>query len=405
MTVAQGINKVVSYKKQVALGSPASGGSGQKLRRTSFVPQSPRDTFESNEIASHQQSTGASLGVHKPTAKLDGLLSPATYKDFFGSILRRDFAAVADMTALSLTIAASGSDYTITRSTGSWLSGGVKNGMVIRITAGSFTAGTTNKNLLVLSVDSATVLTVKVVNGSTLTAEGPIATSTVAVPGKRTYAASTGHTTDWYTLEDFYSDLTKSETYEDTQVGAIAVGLPATGNATVSIDFISRKRQLNNAQILTTPTAETTTPVLTAVNGVVLVNGAAVANVTGAQLNIGGNVSHSDPTLGSNYVDDLQRGRVTVTGQFTAKFDGTTLQAIKDAGTTTSLTVLMTEDASADADFVTFTISKLKLTGDTPDDGEKAIIRTYTFVAEINGDGGTALANDNSILAIQDSAA
>ena len=76
MAVAQGINKKTVYKKQTGLGAAASGAGGQVVRRTSSVFQAPPDTFESNEIVGHQQSTGVGLGVVKPAGKIDGLLSP-----------------------------------------------------------------------------------------------------------------------------------------------------------------------------------------------------------------------------------------------------------------------------------------------------------------------------------------
>lgn len=157
--------------------------------------------------------------------------------------------------------------------------------------------------------------------------------------------------------------------------------------------------------MLTTPTAETVTDILTAVNGVVLVNGVPVTNVTGAQVTINGNAAHSDAVVGSNVVDDIQRGRLAVSGSFTAKFDSVTLQTIFEGRSTTSLVLAVTEDATANADFVVINLPMIKLTGDTPDDGEKAVIRTYPFTAQINGAGGAALATDQTIIAIQDSAA
>lgn len=404
MAVAQGINKKTVYKRQTGLGSSASGSGGQIIRRTSSVFQAQPDTYESNEIVSHQQGTGVGIGVVKPAGKIDGLLSPGTYADLLSALLRKDMTATAAMTGLSITIASSGQNWTLTRAAGDFLAGGLKIGDVVRLTAGSFAAGNSQKNLLVVSLTS-TVATVKVVNGSTLTAEGPIASATLTVVGKKSIAPLTGHTSIYYTFEEWYSDLTRSELYADQQIAQAAINLPATGNATISLDTVGRTRILGSSQVLTTPTAETTTDILTAVNGVVLVNGSPVANVTGAQITINGMTTHSDAVVGSNVVDDLQRGRIMVSGSFTAKFDSVTLQTIYEARSTTSLVMCVTEDATANADFVVISIPMLKLTGDAPDDGEKAIVRTYPFTAQINSAGGAALATDQTIISIQDSAA
>jgi hypothetical protein len=50
-------------------------------------------------------------------------------------------------------------------------------------------------------------------------------------------------------------------------------------------------------------------------------------------------------------------------------------------------------------------MSNVVLDGDDKDNGAKGIIRTYPFTAQINGAGGPILANDKTILTIQDSQA
>nr|WP_295112441.1 phage tail tube protein [uncultured Caulobacter sp.] len=404
MAVAQGINKKTVYKKQTGLGAAATGTGGQIVRRTSSVFQAPPDTFESNEIVSHQQSTGVGLGVVKPAGKIDGLLSPGSYAALLGSLLRKDMTAGASATGATISVAASGQNWTLTRAAGSYLTDGFKIGDVVRLTAGAFNVLNTQKNLLVIAL-TATVATVRVINGSPMFAETNIASATVAVSGKKSLVPLTAHTNDYYTFEEWYPDLGRSETYADQQVGQAALNLPATGNATISLDTVGRTRTLGAAQVLTSPNPETGTDILTAVNGVILVNGAPVANVTGAQVTINGNAAHSDAVVGSNVVDDIQRGRIAVSGSFTAKFDSVSLQSIFDGRSTTSLVLAITEDATANADFVVISLPMIKLTGDTPDDGEKAVIRTYPFTAQINSAGGAALATDQTIVAIQDSAA
>jgi hypothetical protein len=164
-------------------------------------------------------------------------------------------------------------------------------------------------------------------------------------------------------------------------------------------------RTRGTAQVLTTPTAATTTPVLTAVRGVLLANGVAVTNVTGLSLTIKGNLTAEGPIVGSNFSPDMSRGIIEVSGQLTALFDGTTLQALMDAETLTSLVAVMAADTTNNSDFVAFSLSSIKLTGDDPDDGQKAVIRTYPFIASINAAGGAALACDQTIISVQDSAA
>lgn len=403
MTVAQGIRKQTVYKAQSALGTAAAGSGGQILRRRSATFTLDRDSFESDEIVTHQQSTGASYGGVKVNGRIDGLLSAGTYEDMFANLLRADFAATSAITGLSLTIAGSG-PYTITRASGDFLSGGIKAGDVVRITAGTYTGTARDINLLVVSL-TATVLTVVALNGSALSAQGPVASSTVTVVGKKCKPPLTGHTDTYLTFEEWYADLTKSELFADCKIGSAEIGLPSTGNVTANFGVMGLSRTLGNSQVLTTPTSETTSSVMTAVNGVVYVNGSAVGNCTGASLSINGNIAHGDAVLGSNYSSDLAKGRIAVSGQITGLFDSTTLQAFYDDETPVSLVLVVTDDETADAEFVTFTLGRIKIMGDAPDDGEKQIVRTYPFIAELNSAGGTSLAWDQTIITVQDSLA
>lgn len=400
MAVAQGINKQTIYKKQSGLGTAASGTGGQLLRRTSSVFTAPRQTFETNEIVTHQQSTGVGYGQKQPAGTIDGVLSPGTYADLFQSLLRRDFAAVSGYNA-GTDVTADDAAPQFVDASGGFLTAGLKVGDVVRWTG--FTATANNgKNFLITAL-TATNMTGVFLNGDTVTAEAAGQDTTVTLVGQKTRVPTSSHTNDYYTFEEWYSDLARSETFTDAKIASCDVGLPSSGNATVGFSVLALDRVIGGSQVLTTPTAETTTQVLTALNGVVYANGSAVANVTGATLNISGNMNHGDAIIGSNSALDVDRGRVSVSGQFTAFFDSVTLQALYDAESTLSLVLVLADDDTATADFVTFTMGKIKLTGDAPDDGEKQIVRTYPFTAEINGDGGTALAWDQTIISIQDS--
>lgn len=403
MTIAQGIKKQTCIGKQTGLGVPKVGAGGQILRRVTSVFVAARDMYENNEIVSHQQATGVTYGLQKASGKIDGLLSPGTYATLIAAALRKAFAATTAISSLSITVAGTG-PYTLTRATGSYLTDGIKVGDVVRLTAGSFNAANLNKNLIVTTL-TATVATVTAVNGTAMVAEGPIASATLTVPGKKSLVPLTGHTDDFFTFEEWYSDLGRSEIFTDSKIDKAEISIPATGNATVSFDIVALDRTLAASQSFTSPATETTNPVLAAINGLVYLNGAKVGNVTGAQVSINGGVTPVSAVLGSNFSPDMDRGRIRVSGSFTALFDAATIQLLYDTETVTSLILVVTADPTAAAEFFAMTFGRIKLTGDTPDDGEKGIVRTYPFTAEINSAGGTALAWDQTIITIQDSMA
>lgn len=405
MTVAQGIKKQVAYKKQSGLGTPVSGSGGQLIRRETFTMNATKDTYSNNEIVSHQQHTGDVHGVRRSAGSLSGVLSPKTYQDWFSSLLRKAWAATSAITGLSLTIAASGSGYTITRGSGDFLADGLKIGDVIRITAGSFTAGTTNKNLLVTGL-TATVATVLVLNGSTLTAEGPVASATITVPGKKVWVPTSGHTNDYYGIEEWFSDLSRSHLNNDVQIGSTEISLPATGNVAANWSLIGLGDvDKSGSQVLTSPTAETTTGVVASVSGAMLVDGVKQAAITSVRLTIDGQTTHGEAVIGSNSIPDTQRGKVRVSGTFTALYESDTLGTPFDDESAIELHVVAADSQLAAADFVSFSMTRVKVFSNDADDGEKQIVRTYNFTAEINGSGGAGTAYDQTIIAIQDSQA
>lgn len=403
MPVAQGQLKKLSYKKQSGLAVPASGAGGQYLRRETATFNQMKDTFNSNEITTAQQYTGDTYGVSKVQGQLSGVTSALTYSALLASLIRKDLTAVTAASGLSLTIAGAG-PYTLTRSAGDFLTGGFKIGHVVRITAGTYTGTARDINLLVTGV-TATVLTVVVGNGSTLTTQGPIATSTVAVTGKTTIVPTTGHTIDYYTFEEWFADLTKSRTFTDVQIGSADIAIPATGNSTIGLAMVGLGRTKGGAQVLTSPTSETTTTILSASNAYIMVNGVRTIVATGLSLKIDGQVSHGEAVIGSRVITDLVRGDLKVSGSFTAVHDAETTSDLFVNETAVGIIAVLFADNSATSEFVSFVIPRAKLLKDDIDDGKKQLVSTYDFSAEINTTGGAALASDQTILGMQDSAA
>lgn len=400
MTIAKGVSKIVAYKKETTWGTLAGAASGKQLRRVTANFNLTKEAYESNEIRTDYQVADMRHGVRTAEGTLNGELSPKTYSDFMASIVARDFAAVAAVTGASLTIAASGDLWTVTRAAGSFLTDGIKVGQVIRLAGATLDAANVGKNLLVASA-TATILTVAVVNGTNLVAEGP-ETGDVSVVGKYTYAPLTGHTDDSYTIEEWYSDIAQSEVYTGMKVGTMNVQLPATGLVTTDFTFMGKNlTQTGVTQYFTSPTAQGTDGVFAAVNGLLLVNGAPVGLITSADFSVDRGME-SATVVGSNSVADIFTGRIRVTGNFSTYFLDGTFRDYFNNETTVSMVLLVTTSQANNADFVSFTIPKIKVGSATKDDGENGIIQTHSFTALLNDvtTGGLPA----TTIAIQDSA-
>lgn len=410
MANAEGIRKQTTIGKQVALGTPLVGAGGQILRRETSVFALTKETYESTEIVTHQQSTGSRHGVQATNGVLTTLMSAGTYKLLWAAALRKDFVIGVNSTALINVTAATtgGATGTYTRAAGSWLTDGFKIGDVIRWTGWTTTGVSNNSRNFMITALTATVMTGRHIDGPPATAVGAKAAGdsvTATVVGKKTLAPLTAHTDDFFTVEEWYPDIVQSELFTDMKLSSVAVDVPGSGNSKAVFNFIGLGRTDAGAQSFTTPAAETVTGIKASVNGVLMVNGTVMATVTGAKFTIEEGLTPDGPVVGSNFSPDISKGRIRVTGEFTAFFSDGVLPGLFAQETVTSLILVLSADSTATSDILGYTMGRIKLGSDTPDDGEKAIIRTYSFVAELNSAGGAALAADQTIMSIQDTQA
>lgn len=396
--------KQVSIKRNAGAYGAAAGTSGfQLLRRVQSTIDLEKDTYQSAETRSDFQMADFRHGVRRVRGSIQGELSPGTYTDLFASMLKKDFAAVSAITSAGITIAGTGPTYTVTRASGSYITDGLKIGDVIRLSAGTFNAANLAKNLVITAL-TATVATVLVVNGSALVAEGPISGSTVTVVGKKSYVPTTGHTDVDFNVEHWFSDIAQSELFKGVKFEQADIALPPTGLATVNFSALGQDIATDTSRYGASPSAATTTGALAAVNGVLLVGGAASTIITGATMSISSAYS-GEPVVGSNVVPFLFAGTVMVNGQFTAYFADATQRDRFINETETSLIVVLTADNTAASAFVSFVLPRIKVGSANKGDGGEAIVQTFSFQALLNTAGGTGTATEATTISVQDSAA
>jgi hypothetical protein len=237
-----------------------------------------------------------------------------------------------------------------------------------------------------------------------MTAQGTASSITVSVPGKVTYVPATGHTDDSYTFEEWYSDITQSEVYSGVKVNSMAVQLPATGLATVDFGFVGKDlAQTGTTQYFTSPTAQGTTGVLAAVNGVMLVNGAVVALVTAADFTVE-RATENATSVGSNSIAEIFTGRIRATGNMSVYFQDGTFRSYFNDETPVSIVFTMTQDNTAGSNAIAMVLPKVKLGSFTKADAELGIVAQTSFQALLNDattgglEGTTVMLQDTSLV-------
>jgi len=380
--IAKGTAKIVSYKKEVSWGTPVAGAGAKQLRRVTADFNLVKESYASAELRTSRQTNDERHGIRSATGTLNGELSPNSYSDFMQSLVARDFTAVTAVTGLAFAVAGPTLGlYTFTRATGTWLTSGLQVGQVVRVTAATgANADTLNKNLLVASM-SALVLTVSVVNATTLTAAPTVTAATIAVTGKTTYVPLTGHTEDSYSVEEWYSDIAQSSVFSGVKVNSMAVSLPATGLTTVDFGFMGKDLAAKGtSQYFTSPAAQGTNGLLAAVSGVMLVGGLPVALVTSADFTVDRAMENAT-AIGSNSIADVFTGRITATGSLSVYFQDAAFRDYFDNETPVSLVMVLAVNNTATSDFLSFTLSKVKLTDFSVADAELGILAQASFTA------------------------
>ena len=398
MALSTGVNKQVRYKKETTWGTLAGNTGGNVLRRVTANFNLEKETYQSGEIRTDYQIADMRHGVRSVTGSLNAELSPGSYADFFAAAVAKAFAAKTTLTAVSVTTTVvAGGTGNIIRTTGSWITDGVKVGDVIRLSATANSA----KNLLVTSV-VALSLGVKTLNSTELVAVGTAAATDVSFPGKKTMAPLTGHTDDSFTFEEFYSDIGQSEVFTGNKVNTAALSIPSTGLVTADFGFMGKDlAQTGTAAYFTAPTAQGTTGIFAAVNGVLVVNGVAVAVVTDASININRNMQNAT-VVGSNSIAEMFEGRIAVDGSFSAYFQDASFRDMFKDETEASLVIVLTTSNANTSDFVSVTLPRIKVNSNTRNDSEQGIVSQHSFMALLNSAVGNG--TEQTTIAIQDSA-
>lgn len=411
MAIATGIAKKLKYKDEGATwGVVPAAASSQSLRRVTSDIDLEKETYQSNEIRDDYQVSDFRHGVRSVSGTIQGELSAGTYKDFFAAATRQAWQAqvtTGSLVNLCTITTVSGMTAIIVRSSGSFITDGFKIGMVI--TATGFTTSSNNSHNMLITALTATNMSIATLDGVAPVAQATAVTTNTIVTagtGKFTSVPLTAHTDKSFSIEHYYSDLTLSEVFSGCKVSQIDVNMPATGMATVSVGFTGKDITTAGAEYFTSPTAQTTTGIMAGVNGALYLNGTAVANITGMNLAINGNMN-AEAVLGSNTRPDIFEGRVMVSGQMTVFFESATMRDLFINETEAALTVVLTSANTPTADIIGFTMPRIKTGGAKKDDGEKGLVQTIPFTALLNTAGGTAttLSTLKTTLTIQDSTA
>lgn len=226
---------------------------------------------------------------------------------------------------------------------------------------------------------------------------GPWTEGEAGVTPGALFVPQAGHTDDVFTFEGWRSDIAESRVFADTKVTQAQISVQPNGMATVGFTLMGRDMEVAAVQYFTAPApAVGNTPASGAV-GEILVDGVAVAVVTGANITINGNGSVGD-VIGSKMTPDVFRGIVNVTGDFSLYHkDKSILEKYLNEAT---IAFAIKLDEPGGTDYIKFSLPLVTITGYTMQDAAGAATAQCQFNADMNEAGADAKAK--SIVLIED---
>lgn len=402
MSLAENVSARVSYKayatgvissnSQPTSSSDPGASGAQILRRTTCTLNLQKDTYQAAEIQSHRQISDYRHGVKRVNGSINGELSPGTYWDFIEAACRGTEASAVTATNTDFTsVAADNTTSKFTFAGGNPHTKGFRVGDVIRFTNLS-DSDNNSKNFVITTIGGSNNRELTVYPApDTMTADSAFSMTTV---GKSVYIPAASHVSRKFGVEVYNQDLDVHRFFTECRVGGVRFNLPPTGLSTIEIPMMGRDMETGSAgssPFFTSPTAETTTGLLAAVNGLIRVGGSTVGVITGAQVNLDMTIT-AEPVVGQNYVPEIFLGRSNVTGQLTAMFESLTMLNYFVNETEAEVLLYLIASSAAAADAMTIYMPRVKFGGgDVDTSGEAGQSITLPFQALKYATAGTGI--------------
>lgn len=407
---AHGIQKVIAYGAETTFGT-ASVAAGQVIRRNSADLSLMVQPIESQEINPQAQVRDVRQGVRQVSGTLSGQMSPATWKWVLQSLLRGSWSntAINAVTTDTVMTVVAG-NYVLTGSTEHFITTSDYNiGDIIHLTGITGTPSALNNvNLRIIALTD-TVMTLSVLGGassSNVWASGQSVTVN-SIGKKLIVPQAASQSLQSWTIETWKPDISQSELFTGCRFTQASINIPASGFVMLQASITGQNMAIAGSQFFNSPTAINTNTPVTSLGGVLDYNGTNLAVVTSMNIQISTN-TQADPVVGSNIVPEIFQGMIMVRGSLTCMISQTEDTAMVNDFLNENLVnigMLLTTGPASNANFINVFLPAVKIFGGQESDSDRALVRNFSFVALEQTAGGSGLAYDDSILAIQDSQA
>jgi tail tube protein len=380
MTLASGTRVQLAYITEVTHGVTPGTPAGQILRATQRNINMTKTMLKSAEVRADRQVADVRHGMVKTEGTLGFELSRQSYDDFITYLTGGTWEAITLTTAAG-DIAVTGVS-TFTRPSGSFVTDGLKPGMVIKTTG--FSASNNNGHFVVKTVAATTITVFNEVNLTTVAAAGAQA---MTVPGK---VIGIGTTLTTFTMERAFLDVSEFQVFTGCTVNqmSLKVAPEAIVGGTFTVLGMTGSDMAGSTVFDSAAAAPTSSP-FSSFDGVMGEGSSVNSVMTGMDLTINNNRTLG-AVIGSNTSPDVFDGTVEVSGTMSVYF-ADSAEYTKFFNETETVLAVLLDDLNG-TDFMCIYLPRVKYTGastDPPQNGP--IVMAVPFQALAPTAGGTCI--------------
>lgn len=370
---------------------PAATG-GQILRHVSHNLSLTKEEYVGDEVRTDKQRPMAKHGTRRVPGTINGLLSPLTQSELFEAVLGGTWsgaAVEADQSDL-VSVSASSALSRFTFGGGNPVSLGFRVGDILRFSNLS-DDDNNGKNFAILAFGGSNNREVTVYPApDTHTADSSFSLTTV---GRSLIMPSSAHVKRKFAVEVYNSDGDIARLFTEGRFSGFDLSIAPNQDAQVNFTGLWRNRVVydgGDAPFFTAPSAVTDTDIISSMDGLLRMNGATVAIVTGLSINFNRAPTAPAQLHTQGLTPGILLANAIVTGSFTVFLqDRTFLDAFDEAAEFELLAYLPASNGLA-PDAISIYLPRIKINSnnETTVEGAKAIECGFTAARYLGSSAG-----------------
>lgn len=385
----------------VPASDPATSG-GQVLRHVSHGFSLTKDTYTPQEVRTDKQTPMEKHGTRRVPGSINGLLSCLTYKDQFEDCLGGTWTSAlvtADQSDLT-SVSADNTASKFTFAAGNPVTLGFRAGQIIRFTNLS-DSDNNSKNFTIIGFGGSNNREVTVYPApDTMTADSAFSMTTV---GNSLIMPASAHVKRKSAIDVYNSDGDITRLFTEGRMSGFDFSVAPNQNAQLNFSGMWRNRKVysgSDAPFFASPTAETSTDIISSMDGLLILNGSIVGVATGLSIKFNRAPTAPAQLHHQGLSPGILLANAVVTGDFTVFLQDTTFLDLFDDPITLQATEFgllcylpVSSAAAAAADAMTLLLPRIKINSNAESviDGAKAIQCGYAAARYLGTTASTGI--------------